>query len=129
MRHIRFLCAIFVVVLLGIAARNENTGSQGYVSTHCGTVPVKILKQVKPNYPADAKANNVQGLVRLTVMVDTEGLPGKVHIVSGPPELIPASLEAVKQWRFKPLKLNGKAVRVEASVDFNYVIPPKKDKK
>jgi len=46
-------------------------------------------------------------------------------VISGPPALVPASLEAVKQWRYRPLKLNGKAVKMETSIDINFVIPAK----
>jgi TonB family protein len=84
---------------------------------------VTILKKVTPKYPSDARIKGIEGKVRVSVLVNKQGVPEKLTVISGPPELISASLDALRQWRYKPLKLNGKAVPVEASVDINYVIP------
>jgi hypothetical protein len=35
----------------------------------------------------------------------------------------------VKQWRYKPYELNGKAVSVETSIDIKFVLPTKNQKK
>jgi protein TonB len=85
-----------------------------------------ILKRVTPTYPPDARAKGIQGLVRISVQIGKDGVPQKFRVLTGPPELVNASLNAVRQWRYKPYKLNGKAVVVETSVDINYVIPPTK---
>jgi outer membrane biosynthesis protein TonB len=61
-------------------------------------------------------------MVRIYVRVDKDGVPQKLRVISAAPELVEASLDALKQWRFKPYKL-GKAVPFETSVDINYIIP------
>jgi len=85
-----------------------------------------ILKQVTPTYPAEARTRGLQGMVRISVRVDKNGAPQRLRVLSGPPELVKASLEALKEWRYKPYKLNGKTVPFETSVDINYLIPPDK---
>jgi protein TonB len=97
------------------------------VSIRCSPLPGGvILKRVTPTYPPEARAKGVQGLVRISVQVGKNGVPQKFRVLSGPSELVNASLDALRQWRYKPYKLNGKAVVVETSVDINYAIPAKK---
>jgi len=40
--------------------------------------------------------------------------------LSGPPLLIPAAINAVKQWHYRPYLLNGEAVEVETSVTVTF---------
>lgn len=96
-------------------------------STIVARCPARVtpLKQVQPAYPANAKANGIQGLVRVKAIIDREGVPGHFEVLKGPRALIPAALEALKQWRYKPFVMDGKAVEVEASFDINFVIPEK----
>jgi hypothetical protein len=56
------------------------------------------------------------------------GLDGKIlyaHANSGPAELIPASVEAVRQWEYKPTLLNGKPCYVQTLIDVNYTLLPR----
>ena len=96
------------------------------VAITCGPVQAAILKQVRPTYPPEAKAKGIQGLVRIRATINQEGVLDHLEVVKGPKELVPASLEAVKKWRYKPLRLSGIAVKAETSIDINYVIPEKK---
>jgi hypothetical protein len=53
------------------------------------------------------------------------GLDGKVlylHPEGGPTELIPASLEAVRHWEYRPTLLNGKPCYVITRIDVNYTL-------
>ena len=96
------------------------------VVIHCGPATAVMLRQVRPIYPAEARASGIQGVVRISLLVSSDGVPESLRLVSGPPELVNASLDAVRQWRYRPFKLNGKAVPVEATVNINYIIPQKK---
>lgn len=83
-----------------------------------------IVKRVTPTYPPDARAKGIQGLVRISVQVGKDGGPQRFRALTGPPKLVNASLDAVR--RYKPHKLNGRAVVGETSVDIHYPIPAKK---
>ena len=39
-----------------------------------------------------------------------------LEVVSGPPLLVQAAVDAVRQWRYRPTYLNGEAVAVETSI-------------
>jgi len=79
-----------------------------------------MLKMVRPTFPADAKAKNIFGTVAVEVEIDKEGRPTLVRVLKGNPVLAAAVVEAVHQWRWKPLKLNGQAVEVSTTITVNF---------
>jgi TonB family protein len=76
-----------------------------------------LLTKVNPVYPPEAKAGHVEGTVSLRVKIDQAGNLYDVDDVSGPPLLIQAAIDAVKQWKYKPYLLSQKPVEVETTVD------------
>jgi protein TonB len=58
-----------------------------------------------------------RGSVRVVVMVDTEGRVEFVQPVTGPEMLVPAAVESVRRWRFRPMLRNGKPEHGTAVVD------------
>jgi TonB family protein len=120
-----FSVAAFASFAAGALQLFPQSEAQPKITIQCSPVRGVILKQVTPAYPSEARSRGIQGLVRISVLVNKDGVPEKLRVLSGPLELVNASLDAVKQWRYKPYKLNGKAVPVETSIDIKYVIPPK----
>jgi protein TonB len=41
-------------------------------------------------------------------------------LISGPPLLVPAAMQAVKNWTYKPTYLNGNPVEVVTTIDVNF---------
>ena len=76
----------------------------------------KLLQQVSPVYPPEAIQNKVSGIVMLPVILDREGRVMQVNLGSGPPELVEAAINAVRQWRYQPTLLNGDPVEVDTLV-------------
>jgi TonB family protein len=88
-------------------------------------VPVEMMEKllthkIEPIYPEGARQANVQGIVILEAVIGTDGTVVDVHAVSGPDELTPAALDAVKWWRFEPYLVNGQPVQVKTrlAIDF-----------
>lgn len=75
-----------------------------------------VINKVQPTYPATARDAHVQGSCVLKVLIDKKGKVSDVTAISGDPLLVPAAMDAVKQWRFKPYSINGQAVAVETRV-------------
>lgn len=75
-----------------------------------------LIKRIEPTYPPLARAARVQGDVILSAIIDTNGEIKNLQLISGHPMLVPAALEAVRQWRYKPYLLNGQPVEVETVV-------------
>jgi periplasmic protein TonB len=75
-----------------------------------------LIKRVDPIYPDEAKVARREGDVLLHVVLATDGVVKELELVKGDPILAKAALEAVKQWRYKPTLLNGKAVEVDSTI-------------
>ncbi len=73
----------------------------------------KLLRQVMPQYPAIAKAARIQGTVVLHAVIAKDGTIKQLQFVSGPPLLVQAAMNAVREWRYQPTLLNGQPVEVD----------------
>lgn len=82
----------------------------------------KLIHQVRPVYPEMAKRVRVQGTVKLTAIIGRDGTITSLQAVGGHPFLVPAALEAVRQWRYQPTQLNGEAVEVVTQIDVNFML-------
>ncbi len=82
----------------------------------------RLTRQVRPDYPALARQAGVQGTVNLNIILTNEGAVRTVEVLSGHPLLIPAAVDAVKQWRYRPTLLNGRPVEVESTVRVNFTL-------
>lgn len=91
-----------------------------YVRVSQGVSQELLLTKVTPVYPAAAKANHVQGAVALVLLVGKDGTVTDVQLQSGPPELASAAMDAVRQWRYRPYQLLGRAVQVQTTVLVNF---------
>jgi protein TonB len=81
-----------------------------------------LIYRVQPEYPALARQVRVQGLVVLQAIISRDGAIENLQVVSGHPLLIPAALNAVRQWRYRPYALNWEPVEVETEVKVNFIL-------
>jgi protein TonB len=81
-----------------------------------------LIYSPKPAYPPLAKQAHIQGVVRLNAVVSKEGTVENLDAASGHPLLVPAALEAVRQWVYRPTLLNGEPVEVVTVVDVNFTL-------
>ncbi len=88
-----------------------------------GAVPGKVIHRVEPQYPASARAVKLTGTVVLAATIDRQGRPSSVRVVSGPPLLADAALQAYRQWRYEPAMLNNEPVESQTQVSFNFKLP------
>ncbi len=70
-------------------------------------------EHVDPVYPEEAKAKGVEGVVLVGFTVDAEGRVHEPRVLSGHALLDEAALAAVRQWRYRPTRKDGRAVPVE----------------
>jgi len=81
-----------------------------------------------PAYPLAAKAAGIDGPVVLKATISKEGKVQNIHIVSGPPELRQAAIDAVESWTYKPYKHFGRVVEVDTTVTVNFNMGVGKEK-
>lgn len=89
--------------------------------------PLKMIKRISPKYPEIALKKKIQGEVILDATMDREGKAIDIKVVNGPEELYHAAVDAVKQWRWKPVKIDGKVEPVKFTVVVNFDLPKKDD--
>jgi TonB family protein len=71
--------------------------------------PRKIL-HVMPVYPEGARAAGVQGIVVIEAVVDRDGNVTEPRVIQSVPLLDDAALAAVRQWKYRPTRVDGVAV-------------------
>ncbi|WP_131989266.1 energy transducer TonB [Chthoniobacter flavus] len=115
----------------GVTARrstSSHSAAAGLAAGGAGAggnyLPPHFLTRYKPPYPAEARAQRIEGVVMLLVAVDAEGrvTSASVSQGSGHAMLDRAALEAVHTWRFSPATQNGRPVSatVEIPIRFNF---------
>jgi TonB family protein len=105
------------------AATREDDGSAVPAAIPHPSANSYLLERVEPLYPEAARQQHVQGPVVLNVLVGRSGLVREAGVISGDPQLAKAATDAVRQWRFYPHKLNGKAVEFETRITVNFALP------
>ena len=80
----------------------------------------KLIHPAFPIYPQNARKKNVTGTVHLRVIISRDGTIKQIEVVYGPQMLIQSALDCVRQWRYEPTLLNGRAVEVETFIDVTY---------
>ncbi len=82
----------------------------------------KLVRRQMPVYPALAKQARIQGTVRFTAIIGTDGTIRNLQLLGGHPLLVPAAQEAVRQWVYQPTLLNGEPVEVITQIDVNFTL-------
>lgn len=85
-------------------------------------VPPVVIEQVMPRYPEIAKAAGRTGTVILQAIIDTTGGIENVEVIRGDPLLDRAAVEAVRKWRFRPARLNGRPVKAYFTLTVNFTL-------
>ena len=88
-----------------------------------GGVPVpKRANTVKPEYPAEAQAQGIRGIVILELVIDKEGKVVDARIVRSVPGLDEAALTAARQWTYELTKVDGKPVSLRLTVPITFAM-------
>ena len=88
-----------------------------------GVVDGTLTRKVVPIYPKQAIPLRLSGAVVLDGTITEEGNVRDLNVVSGNLTLAQAAVEAVKQWRYKPYLLNGKAVPMKTRITVDFKAP------
>jgi protein TonB len=79
-----------------------------------------VLHRVEPPYPELARKARIQGMVVLAMLVDEQGVPVQVRALEGHPALQEAALQAARQWRFEPARMEGHPVSASFKLTLNF---------
>jgi TonB family protein len=94
--------------------------AQGAVRAIKDIMPPKLVKEVPPVYPEIARQSKVEGVVILGVKTDEEGRVKDFIVLRSIPLLDQAAIDAVRQWVYEPMVIDGKAVPVVFNVTVRF---------
>jgi len=85
----------------------------------------RVIREVKPQYTAEAMRAKVQGIVLVEAVVQQDGTVGNVHVVRSLDQTFGLDQEAVKaarQWRFVPGTRFGRPVPVLVTIELAFTL-------
>lgn len=82
-----------------------------------------LIHKVNPTYPTQARVLRLSGSVKLDITIAEDGAVRDVQVVGGPPVLVAAATEAVRQWRYSPSLLSGKPIEVQKRITLVFKLP------
>lgn len=80
----------------------------------------KLISSVQPAYPVMAKQQHISGAVTIDALIDTDGRVTTMKVISGPALLQQAAMDALKQWKYQPATLDGKAAPMHLTVTLQF---------
>jgi TonB family protein len=87
----------------------------------------QLTQRVDPVYPVGAAANHASGTVRVYFVIGTDGTVHNPHAIkvagfSEDPYLVKAAEDAVRQWRYLPLTIDGKPTEMDSQADVVFAV-------
>jgi len=97
---------------------SETAASQ--VSAPANVVAASVVTKINAEYPAEARAKNIQGEVILHAIIDKDGNVSKIQVWSGDDLLSKAAVDAVRQWKYKPMLVDGEPKEVDTIITITF---------
>lgn len=104
----------------GLAGDHNDAKPNGPINVAAGVMQAQKISGPNPVYPPDAKKARIQGTVVLEAVIGKDGTVENLTVVSGPAALQTSSLDAVRQWTYRPFLLNGEPVEVKTTINVVY---------
>jgi TonB family protein len=123
MASVLLMTTAAVVSMVGthLTVRADTTaGKTQVLQVPSNVMAQRTVKKVVPKYPEAAKKARIQGTVVLNAKIGKDGTIESLKAVSGPKVLQRSSLDAVRQWTYKPFLLSGNPVEVETTISVVY---------
>jgi protein TonB len=93
----------------------------GVMSVGGGVSAPEVIHSVQPQFTAEARSQNYQGVVAVQLIVDSQGFPQDVRVVRHlGMGLDEEAIAAVKQYKFRPATYEGRSVSVQMVIDVDF---------
>src|SRR6202789_1650465 len=93
----------------------------GLMSVGGGVSAPQLVHSVQPEFTEDARQQNFQGSVSIKLIVDSQGNPQDVRLLSHlGMGLDEKAIDAVKQYKFRPAMYQGHPVSVQIVIDVDF---------
>jgi TonB family protein len=84
-----------------------------------GLEKAELLERREPVHPGGELAS-MAGVVVFRAAIGVDGQLKNIQVNDGPAELVPAALEAVKQWKYRPANLNGQPMEQQTTIQLRF---------
>jgi PilZ domain/Gram-negative bacterial TonB protein C-terminal len=74
------------------------------------------IARIDPGFAPQSLENFQGSSIHLRSTIGADGRVEDVRAISGPTSLIPAAVNAVRQWRYKPTDIDGKPIAIEEDI-------------
>ena len=105
----------------GVSDSGVQVDRSGAVKVGGRVRPPKKILDVRPEVPEDAARAGVRGIVIIEVTIDVDGTVKDARLLRSIPMLDAAALDAVRQWRFEPTVIDGRALPVIMTVTVQFL--------
>jgi TonB family protein len=122
------LAALLLLGMPGTGSAGPQSAADKPVKATGDIKPPKIIKMVQPVYPEEARKQGIEGMVILEATADANGKVQKVNVLRGVGGLNQAAMDAVKQWTYEPMIINGKPMPVVFTVTVRFTLKDKAGK-
>lgn len=130
--RVLMLCAISLLIGLNARSAQEAPGKKE-VHIHLSpgrakpdadakVTPAKLITRVNPTYPPLARQARISGTVELKVVITQQGDVTQIDLISGHPLLVQSAIDAVRQWKYDPTRLNDEPVEVDTTIEVIFVL-------
>lgn len=82
-----------------------------------------VTQQITPGPPAASHGRNDEDTVVLQALIGKDGSVSHVQVLSGPPQLASAALDAVRLWRARPYMVGGEPVEISTTLTIRFATP------
>jgi protein TonB len=114
-------------IIAGAAQQAEDANKVKATTSSQPTGPIAVgsllpyaEKQAAPIYPPAARSMRATGIVRVEVTIDENGNVSEVKNSSGPTLLQASAKDAIRKWKFRPIQIEGQAVKATGFINFNF---------
>jgi periplasmic protein TonB len=105
-----------------------NASARGSALVPATPAPVKggqlqqprLISSAAAVYPQQARADLIQGDVVIDLLIDATGKVTNMQVISGHPLLQRAAMDAVRQWKYEPARLNGQPISISTKVSVTF---------
>lgn len=132
MRAVTFSSAVFAMLALATLADTARAqDGRVYSIDDKDVIQPTAIKKVQPEYDEAARADKIEGIVEVDIVISKTGKPRDVRVRKGlDPRLDGKAVSAAEQWEFDPARLKGLPVDYSAVLQLTFkLIVPHNEKK
>lgn len=123
------VAGLLLAPLLVIGTLSLSTNVMAESDTATPEPDSNVIKRVAPKYPTAAAKNGIEGRVKMQITINAEGQVENIEVVESHPAGVfdKVAMEAMSQWVFKPIFIDGEPATAEFLQTLVFAMPKQPD--